>query len=262
MVYMECTEALLHAPAFPRILLVVTSRITILGIPVDALTREQAVQRIVGWLGMDGQHHIATPNPEMLVAATRNAALADALKATDLNIPDGVGLLWAAKRAGTPLPQRVTGVDVMTDVCAMSQGPVFLLGAWGTTAERAGYALQKRNPHLQIAGTYAGSPSAAEEQHIVERINASGAKAVFVAYGVPSQELWIRRNLARMPGVRIAMGVGGAFDFLAGNRKRAPRALQRLGVEWLWRLLQEPSRLRRILTATVVFPRMVLASGR
>lgn len=239
-----------------------TPRISILGIPVDALTREQAVQRIVGWLGMDTQRHVATPNPEMLVAATRNAALADALKATDLNIPDGVGLLWAAKRAGTPLPQRVTGVDVMTDVCATSEGPVFLLGAWGDTAERAAVALKKRNPRLRIAGTYAGSPASTEEQQIVDRINASGAKAVFVAYGVPSQELWIRRNLARMPGVRIAMGVGGAFDFLAGNRKRAPRWLQRIALEWLWRLMQEPSRLRRIFTATVVFPQLVRAAGR
>lgn len=239
-----------------------TPRISILGIPVDALTRGQAAQQIVGWLGMDAQRHIATPNPEMLVAATRNVALADVLKATDLNIPDGVGLLWAAKRAGTPLPQRVTGVDVMTDVCTLSEGPVFLLGAWGDTAERAASALKKRNPRLRIAGTYAGSPAQTEEQSILDRINASGATALFVAYGVPNQELWIRRNLARMPGVRIAMGVGGAFDFLAGNRKRAPGWLQRIGLEWLWRLLQEPSRLGRIITATVVFPHMVRCSGR
>lgn len=236
-------------------------RISILGVPVDRVTRAQAADMIRGWLA-SGQRQVATPNPEMLVEAARNPELTQVLQHTALNIPDGVGLLWAAERAGTPLAERVTGVDVMTDVCTSCDGPVFLLGAWGDTAARAAAALQRMHPGLAVAGTYAGSPSPEEEQGIVGRINASGARLLFVAYGAPRQELWISRNLPKMPGVRVAMGVGGAFDFLAGKRRRAPVLLQKLGVEWLWRLIQEPLRLRRILTATVTFPRLVAASLR
>ncbi len=237
-------------------------RVSILGVPVDAVTRREAVSCIGNMLRSNTQHHVATPNPEMLVEASKNKQLFAVLQQTALNVPDGTGLLWAARRAGTPLPQRVTGVDVMTDVCCANNGPVFLLGAIPGIAEHAADALKKKNPALVIAGTFAGSPKPEQEQEIIDMVNASGATLLFVAYGAPKQELWIARNLARMPSVRVAMGVGGAFDFLSGLRKRAPTWMQQWGVEWVWRLLQEPHRLGRILVATVVFPRKVLSTRR
>ncbi len=121
--------------------------------------------------------------------------------------------------------------------------------------------LQALAPGLQIAGTYAGSPAPSEEDAIIERIRASQADILCVAYGAPAQELWIYRNLARLP-VALAMGVGGAFDFLAGHQVRAPRIMQRTGMEWLYRLYREPSRWRRILIAVPLFGTSVLLKGR
>ncbi len=233
-----------------------TPRILLLGIPLDPLTQAEAVKRITAFLHSATQHHIATPNSEMLVEASRNPAFKEILNQTSLNLPDSAGLLWAAKQTGQRLPERVTGIDTVIALCRQLDGttPIFLLGAADGVAKRAAEKLQSLNPALVIAGTYAGSPKAEEAEAIVQRINASEAKLLLVAYGAPAQDVWIHAHLAEMPCVRVAMGIGGTFDFLAGTRKRAPRVLQRLGLEWLWRLLIEPSRLPRILTATVVFP--------
>jgi N-acetylglucosaminyldiphosphoundecaprenol N-acetyl-beta-D-mannosaminyltransferase len=123
---------------------------------------------------------------------------------------------------------------------------IFLLGAAPGIAEKAGEQLRKRYPHLKIAGTYAGSPHPAEEEEICQRIKNSQAEILLVAYGAPKQELWLSRNLDRLP-LRLAMCVGGSFDFLAGITPRAPKWMQVLGIEWLYRLIQEPRRWRRML---------------
>jgi N-acetylglucosaminyldiphosphoundecaprenol N-acetyl-beta-D-mannosaminyltransferase len=127
-------------------------------------------------------------------------------------------------------------------------------------AEIAAERLQALAPGLQIAGTYAGSPDLAEEDAIIERIRSAQADILCVAYGAPAQELWIGRNLTRLP-VAVAMGVGGAFDFLAGRQVRAPRFMQRAGLEWLYRLYQEPWRWRRML-ALPAFAILVVLKGR
>ncbi len=241
-----------------------TKRITLLGVPLDPLTREEAVRRIRELLQSDTQHHVATPNSEMLVEAARNPAFKSVLNRTSLNLPDSAGLLWAANRAKQRLPQRVTGVDTVIDLCKELNDatPVFLLGAAPGIAEQAAQRLQAMNPRLQIAGTFSGSPKAEDAEAIVQRINASHARLLLVAYGAPAQDLWIAHHLPRMPSVRVAMGIGGTFDFLAGTKKRAPQFLQTLSLEWLWRLLMEPSRLPRILRATVVFPWKVFRGSR
>lgn len=207
------------------------------------------------------QHHVLTPNPEMLVAAQRNTDFRVVLQHSSLNVPDGFGLILASRFLGTPLPERVSGVDLLMKLCEDIDVPIFLLGAGAGVAERAASALCAKNPSLRIVGIYAGSPSSFDEEEILARINASGAQMLFVAYGAPLQDLWIVRNLKRIPTVNVAMGVGGAFDFLAGLRSRAPRFLQRIGLEWLWRLAQEPKRIGRIFTAVIVFPLLVLRSG-
>jgi N-acetylglucosaminyldiphosphoundecaprenol N-acetyl-beta-D-mannosaminyltransferase len=230
------------------------SRITILGVPVDCLTQGEALRRIEGFLRQPGQRHVATPNPEMIVEAQRNPAFKQALQQTALNLPDGIGLVWAMKKRGGEV-ERVTGVDTMIALCRSLRGErVFLLGAAAGVAERAATALLREHPHLRIAGMHGGSPRREEEQEIIDHIHAVSPTILFVAYGAPVQDLWIARNLPKLPTVKLAMGVGGAFDFLAGIRQRAPRWMQQGGIEWLWRLLREPRRVQRIWNAVVVFP--------
>ena len=239
-------------------------RVFLLGVPVDPVTRVEALTALRQFLKEEFQHHVMTPNSEMLVAAVRNPAFHDVLCKSALNIPDSVGLLHMARLTGQNLPERVTGVDTVMALCATldDQHPVFLLGAGKGVAERAAKELQTRNPHLKIAGTFAGSPLDADAPAIIERINASGAHLLLVAYGAPAQDLWIARHLNQLKTVRVAMGVGGTFDFLAGNIRRAPTVFRRLGVEWLWRLMKQPRRIGRILNAVIVFPLMVLRFGR
>ncbi len=236
-----------------------SDRVDILGIPVDALTLQQAVTRILALHSSPGQYRVCTPNPEMIVAAQKNVAFRRVLATSALNLADGTGLLWAARRQGTPLPERVTGTDVMHALCLHPHcGRVFLLGAAPGIAEEAARELKRQHPSLDIGGTFAGSPAEAEEDAIVARIARSGSTMLFVAFGAPAQELWIARTLAKMPNVRIAMGVGGAFDFLSGSVTRAPAFLRNSGLEWLWRLLRQPSRFKRIIVAVIVFPLQVL----
>ncbi len=235
-----------------------TSRVIILGIPVDPVTLPEACERIESMLADDNQHHVLTPNPEMIVAAHTNTEFRSVLQTSSLNVADGYGLLLASRFLGSPLPERVSGIDLLTTLCEAIRVPVFFLGAAPGVAASAANALRQKNPALMIAGTYAGSASLSEETEIISRINASGARVLFVAYGAPMQDLWIARNLERMPGIAVAMGVGGSFDFLAGVRTRAPRLMRTLGLEWLWRLVQEPRRIGRILTAVIHFPLLVL----
>jgi N-acetylglucosaminyldiphosphoundecaprenol N-acetyl-beta-D-mannosaminyltransferase len=236
------------------------SRIFLLGIPIDAVTRAQAVTLMHNMLMSHRQCHVTTPNNEMLVQASRMPAFAKVLRATALNLPDSTGLLLASRLNGTPLPQRVTGVDTVTELCGgFTVGmSVFLLGAGDKIAARAAIELTGRNPRLHIAGAYSGSPRDEDAAAIVGRINASGARLLLVAFGSPAQDLWIARHLSSMPNVRVAMGVGGTFDFLAGSVKRAPRMLRALGLEWAWRFALQPSRARRMFDALIVFPWLVL----
>jgi N-acetylglucosaminyldiphosphoundecaprenol N-acetyl-beta-D-mannosaminyltransferase len=159
-------------------------------------------------------------------------------------------LLYAARRFGRALPERVAGSDLvyrLAERSARHGWRLFLLGAAPGVAEQAAAALRRRYPGLIIAGVYAGSPSPAENDAIVGRINASLADLLYVAYGAPEQDKWIARNRSALKTVRLALGVGGALDFIAGRARRAPRWLQRLHLEWFYRLLREPWRWRRML---------------
>ncbi|HLD64150.1 MAG TPA: WecB/TagA/CpsF family glycosyltransferase [Candidatus Peribacteraceae bacterium] len=240
------------------------NRVILLGVPLDSVTQEEAVARLLSYLSAPGQAHVATPNPEMLVMASVDQAFHGLLNRTDLNLPDGAGLLRLAAATGQHLPERVTGVDTVTALCRQLDGtqPIFLLGSLPGVADKAADTLMALNPNLRIAGTFAGSPAEADASDIIQRINASGAQLLLVAYGAPKQDFWIDRYLKEMPQVKLAMGVGGTFDFLAGTVKRAPRFFRDHNLEWLWRLITQPSRLPRIWKATVVFPRLVKQYGK
>ncbi len=239
-------------------------KVTLLGIPIDSLTMDAAVMRVLHFLESHRQHQVVTPNSEMLVEAVRNREFRRILQSSSLNLPDGAGLLWMARLTRQSLPHRVTGVDTMQELCRVltPDHPVFLLGAKPGVAEKAALRLKERNARLKIAGTYAGSPRESDVREIIARINASNPSVLFVAFGSPAQELWIRRYLPSLTSVKVAMGVGGAFDFLTGVQKRAPQIVQKLGCEWAWRLVREPWRARRILNAVLVFPSLVVRYGK
>jgi N-acetylglucosaminyldiphosphoundecaprenol N-acetyl-beta-D-mannosaminyltransferase len=194
------------------------------------------------------------------------------LGSADLAIPDGTGLLWAARRRGTPIPERVTGTDLMQDIVALAAAggrSIFLLGGTPRVAEKAAAELKRRYPDLIVAGAMSGGrvhhdtegrPIA--DHDVIEAIRSSAPAVLFVAFGHGNQEKWIRHNLSSLPSVRLAMGVGGAFDFIIGRARRAPRSWQQIGLEWLWRLIREPRRFGRIWRAVVVFPFLILTSKR
>ncbi|MFW5709025.1 MAG: WecB/TagA/CpsF family glycosyltransferase [Chloroflexota bacterium] len=233
-------------------------RIHVLGLPIDGMTYSQLLDQIAQWIDTGNRtHHICTTNPEFMMIARSDPNFRHILRRADLCVPDGVGLLWAARHQGTSLPGRVTGSDsvpIIAEHAARRGWRLYLLGAAPGIAEKAGHILQEQYPGLKIAGTYSGSPAAEEEDAIVERINKADADILFVAYGAPVQDKWIARNLPRLQ-VSMAMGVGGAFDFIAGVVPRAPLWMRRLGVEWLYRLLRQPWRFKRMLR----LPRFVAA---
>lgn len=231
----------------------------LLGVPLDPVTQQEACQQIQASLEKNAFAHVVTPNSEMLVAAYKNQSFRDLLNRTDLNLPDSAGLLKAARWTKQRLPERVTGIDTVTHLCSQlsNEHPVFFLGAGEGIAEHAAAALKEQNPALQIAGCYAGSPDPSEANAIIEKINASGAHLLLVAYGSPQQDVWIDQYRDQLTTVRVAMGIGGTFDFLAGAIARAPVWMQKAGLEWLWRLMKQPSRWKRIWTAVVVFPWLV-----
>lgn len=237
----------------------IDKRLHVLGVPIDEITFEGMLETVAGWIASPQKHlhHICTVSPEYVMIAQDNQEFMRVLREADLCAADGIGLIFASWYLRHPLPQRVTGSDGMPLIAARAAREgwkLFLLGAGPGVAERAAQELCTRSPGLQIVGVYSGSPAPEEEDDIVQRVNASGADILFVAYGAPKQDLWIARNRSRL-NVHMAMGVGGTFDFLAGVQVRAPRWMQRLAVEWLYRLIQEPSRWRRMLR----LPRFVWA---
>jgi len=228
----------------------------VLGVRVDRLSRQQALDRIeqiIAQRRASGNalpcQQIITVNTEFVIAAQHNTAFRIAINQAALVLPDGIGVVWATHYLGHPVSERITGTDTvvaLAERCAASGYRLYLLGAAPGVAETTGAYLQEFAPGLEIAGTYAGSPSPGEEDTIIECIRAARADVLCVAYGAPTQDLWIQRNLSRLP-VAVAMGVGGAFDFLSGRQRRAPRAMQRVGLEWLYRLYRQPWRWRRML---------------
>jgi N-acetylglucosaminyldiphosphoundecaprenol N-acetyl-beta-D-mannosaminyltransferase len=232
-----------------------TSRI--LGLPVASITYPQWLDLIGEWIASNQIHHVCTINPEFIMIARQDINFHNILSRADLCVPDGVGLLWAAKHLGHPLPERVTGSDGVPKIAeraAQKGWKLYFLGAAPSVADQAANVLRQQHPDLQIVGIYSGSPAPAEEDAIVEKVNASEADILFVAYGAPEQDKWIARNLPRLQ-VKMAMGVGGSFDFIAGIIPRAPLWMRRSGLEWLYRLYLQPWRIRRMLR----LPRFVLA---
>ncbi|MEI2691907.1 MAG: WecB/TagA/CpsF family glycosyltransferase [Anaerolineae bacterium] len=231
--------------------------VQILGVRVDAVSYREAIDIISHWIELRGPHQIATANPEFVMAAQHSPDFRQALAAADLCVADGVGLLWAARRLGARLPERVTGSDLtplLAQVASQRGWRLYLLGAAPGVAQQAADRLAQQNPGLRIAGVYAGSPADRDAPDIVQRVIAAQPDVLLVAYGAPAQDLWIARHGAEL-GVPVMMGVGGAFDHIVGVQRRAPAWVQRVHLEWLFRLVTQPWRWRRQLA----LPRFVWA---
>lgn len=218
---------------------------------VDRALRERA-------RGGAGLLHIATLNPEYVMRARRDAAFAEALARADLALIDGIGIAIAARVLQPGVrAERFTGVALterIGELSAETDARLFLLGAGPGVAERAAAAMRHRIPSARIIGVWAdGSPRPEDDAESIRRIAGSGANVVLVAYGAPGQVVWIERNrqVLEDAGVRIAIGVGGALDYIAGITPYAPKLVRRVGLEWAYRLLREPWRWRRQLVLPV-----------
>ncbi|MBI2887785.1 MAG: WecB/TagA/CpsF family glycosyltransferase [Chloroflexi bacterium] len=232
----------------------------LLGVRIHSFTRAEALARLADFAARDRLRHVVTVNPEFLVLAGGHPEFRATLNQADLAVADGVGVVLASWLLGTPLPARLTGVDLADELAGLAAARgygVYLLGAAPGVAQQAAEALRQRHPGLVISGAYAGAPGPDEEEALVERINAAGPRILLVAFGSPQQELWIARQRERLQ-VAVAIGVGGAFDFFSGKVRRAPRWMRALGLEWLYRLLREPWRWRRMLRLPVFAVRVLL----
>lgn len=217
--------------------------IKILGVKVNNTTKEEALEFIVKGLQKEGQKvKIFTPNPEIIMAALKDKGFKKVINTADLALPDGVGLLWAAKMLGKQLRKRIPGADFMELLCneASKRGfTVGLMGGGPKIAERTRDCLLRMYPSLKIAFVGEEWPEISTFYHLPSNID-----ILFVAFGFPKQEQWIYENLPNIP-VRVAMAVGGSFDYISGAVPRAPLWMRNVGLEWLFRLVIQPWRLRR-----------------
>jgi N-acetylglucosaminyldiphosphoundecaprenol N-acetyl-beta-D-mannosaminyltransferase len=268
------------------------SAIEILGVRVAARTQADIVTQCTEWLSGTILRHIVTANPEILLAARRNPAYRSLLNRADLTTADGIGLRWAAAMPRvqewqhaparalrhlvqtsvgflrnpstfpSALPERVAGVDLLRHIAAAAAEkgmPVYLLGGRAEAAAHAAHTLTTTFPGLRVsASVREHRATIPADSRILEDIRRAAPAILFVGYGAPIQEQWIAYHADVLPSVKLAMGVGGAFDILAGRLPRAPQVFQRRGMEWLWRLLREPRRLPRTVRATLVFPGTIL----
>lgn len=227
---------------------------SILGVKIDNLTINQALEKIESFLTDGEQHYIVTLNPEFLVSAQKDKKFREILEQADLAVADGVGLVLAAWFLGQPLKGRITGVDLMEKICqrAAERGwPVFLFGGREGAAEEAAERLRGKYQGLR-------TKEINNSQIMNNELGIKNNAILFVALGAPKQEKWIRENLKKMSLVKVAMGCGGAFDFIGGRVRRAPKIIRGVGLEWLWRLILQPWRIGRIYRAIVVFTWLVV----
>ena len=221
-------------------------RVNILGVGFDNVTMEQAVAEGVRLLRTEGGHYAVTPNPEIVEICRADPEAMEAVNGADLVLADGIGVIYGAKLEKTPLKARVPGIAFAQKLMErMAQGgdTLYLLGAKPGVAEEAARNLEKQYPGLQIVGTHDGYFQ--DDGPVIEDIKASGAAVVFVCLGAPKQEKWMKQNGAAT-GARLLIGMGGCLDVFSGRVQRAPEVFQRLGLEWLYRVAKEPSRIGRV----------------
>lgn len=214
------------------------------GVLVDNITLNEAQEIVLHFILQGEPRLIVTPNPEMIVAAQKDLELRSILNTADLRVPDGISMVVVSRLLGTPLKERVTGIDLMLKLCELSAKKnyrVFLLGGEKGVAEQAAENLAKQYPGINIVGTYHGYFG--DDLEVIEKIKSAQPDLLFVGLGASRQEKWLNRHLKELKVV--GMGVGGSFDVLSGRKKRAPAWVQKLCLEWFYRLISEPGRWKR-----------------
>lgn len=219
--------------------------IDVFGVLFDNMTLEETIERGTV-MAKDGFHYVVTPNPELVNLARQDCEYCNILNNADLTLPDGIGVVYAAKLLGCPVRERIPGIDFASGLLsrmAQDGDRLFLLGARPGVAERAAENLKKQFPDLTVCGAHDGYFT--DDEAVIGTIRAAKADVVFVCMGAPKQEKWIAAN-GVATGAHLMVGLGGCLDVFAGNVKRAPKAWQKLGLEWLYRLFQEPKRIGRM----------------
>lgn len=225
-------------------------RTEVLGVGFDSLTMEEAVDRAFSIIkeGKKGKAaYVVTPNPEIVWLCRLEPELKKAIDEAFLVLPDGIGIIHGARILGTPLKEKVPGIDFAQALMARMAAEgmsVFLLGAKDGVAQQAAERLKERFPGLVIAGTHHGYFS--EDEPIINIINEAEPDLLLVCLGAPKQEFWMRNNAEKL-NVGLMAGLGGTLDVFAGKVRRAPDSWQRLGLEWLYRLIREPRRIKRMI---------------
>lgn len=230
--------------------------ISLLGVRVHSVDMATTLDTIRGYVASERPHYIVTADASAIVIAHDDPEFREIANRADLVTPDGAGILLGAKLLGTPLDSRVSGVDIARNVCRMAAEEgfsAFLFGSAPGVADQAAENLKRDIPGLVIAGTHNGFYGPSDEPAIVAQIRESGAKALLVALGIPRQEKFISKHLEDL-GVCVAIGVGGSLDVFSGTVKRAPVWMQRHGLEWAYRLAQNPKKISKVAT----LPRFVM----
>lgn len=225
-------------------------RLHLLGVPVDRVTMDGAMERVVAFMAEEPPraHLVFTPNPEIVDRAQRDPQLLEILRRADLAVPDGILVVLASRWVGRPVPERVPGADLAARILREAAGrgwPVFFLGARPGVAEKAATRAAAQYPGFTVAGTHDGYFDASAGAGVARLIRDAGAAVVIAAMGAPKQEKWMFEHGAAT-GARVLIGVGGYLDVLSGEIRRAPVWMRRLYLEWLYRVLREPSRWRRM----------------
>lgn len=218
-------------------------KVRLFGTPIDRVSLTEAVKRIEGFIAHRRSALVCTPDTMAVLRAQRDRRLREVYERAGLVTPDGTGLVWAARLLGAPLKERVSGIDLLEKLFARQK--IFLLGAAPGVAEQAAARLAEKYSNLQIVGAHHGYFRPDENERVLGSIRAAQPDLALVGLGVPQQELWMLENSKKLDGV-VLIGVGGCFDVWAGRLLRAPQRWQKLGLEWAYRLLQEPRRIVRV----------------
>ncbi|HEY8362993.1 MAG TPA: WecB/TagA/CpsF family glycosyltransferase [Tissierellaceae bacterium] len=229
--------------------------IEIFGVKIHNITFQEAVEEIKSFLQGDSLRVIYTPNPEIVMGAKDNENLRDLLNKGDLVTPDGIGLIYASRIKKKPIKERVTGYDLslkMLEIANDNGFGLYLLGGKEGVAEKAAQNIKKDYPNIRIAGyhhgyfkgSHNGNQGHEEEKKIIDEINSTNPDIIFVGLGFPKQEIWIDTNRNKIKG-KVIIGNGGVMDILSGNVKAAPNIIRKMGFEWLYRLIRQPSRIKR-----------------
>jgi len=230
----------------------------LLGIRIDNFNLEEALSKIREFLVDGRQHYIVLPYADFLVRAQEDADFKRILNESDLSLSDGVGPVLASRLlGGEKLKTRVMGVDLIWALATRfgAKHSIFLFGARDGVAQEKARNIFQKLPEAKIAGIINGYVS---DEKAIGEINDKKPEILLVALGAPKQEKWIYDNLKKMPSVKLAIGVGGAFDFISGRVRRAPSFIQQIGMEWLWRLFTRPSQWRKTWRSVVIFSYLVM----